>query len=31
MSDPETKDYFNDPAFMQKLQVIMQNPASAMT
>jgi len=31
MSDPETKDYFNDPAFMQKLQVIMQNPASALT
>lgn len=29
MQHPETKDLFNDPSFMQKLQTIMQNPALA--
>ena len=28
ISNPETKDYINDPSFMQKVQAIMQNPAS---
>lgn len=28
---PETKDMINDPAFMQKVQLIMQNPAAAQT
>jgi hypothetical protein len=26
---PETKDYISDPSFMQKVQMIMQNPAAA--
>jgi hypothetical protein len=26
---PETKDFINDPSFMQKVQMIMQNPAAA--
>lgn len=26
---PETKDMISDPAFMQKVQLIMQNPAAA--
>jgi len=29
MSHPETKDYFQDPSFMQKIQAIMQNPQLA--
>lgn len=29
MSHPETKEMFSDPSFMQKLQVIMQNPQMA--
>ena len=28
INDPETKDYIQDPAFMQKVQAIVQNPAS---
>jgi len=29
MQNPETKDLISDPSFMQKLQLIMQNPAAA--
>jgi hypothetical protein len=29
MQNPETKDLINDPSFMQKVQVLMQNPAAA--
>lgn len=29
MSHPETKEMFSDPSFMQKLQVIIQNPQMA--
>ena len=29
MQHPETKDLFQDPTFMQKLQTIMQNPQLA--
>lgn len=29
MSNPETKEMFSDPSFMQKLQMIMQNPQMA--
>ena len=28
ISNPETKDFIQDPEFMQKVQMIMQNPAS---
>ena len=28
ISNPETKEYINDPTFMQKVQTIMQNPAA---
>lgn len=28
ISNPETKDYIQDPEFMKKVQMIMQNPAS---
>ena len=28
ISNPETKDFINDPEFMQKVQMIMQNPAA---
>lgn len=27
-SNPETKQFLSDPAFMQKVQTIMQNPAA---
>lgn len=29
MQNPETKDLISDPSFMQKVQLIMQNPAAA--
>ena len=29
MQNPETKDLIGDPSFMQKVQLIMQNPAAA--
>jgi len=29
IQNPETKDFINDPTFMQKVQLIMQNPAAA--
>jgi hypothetical protein len=29
MQNPETKDMINDPSFMQKIQLVMQNPAAA--
>jgi hypothetical protein len=29
MQNPETKDLVSDPSFMQKVQLIMQNPAAA--
>jgi hypothetical protein len=29
LQNPETKDLVNDPSFMQKVQLIMQNPAVA--
>lgn len=29
MQNPETKDMINDPSFMQKLQLVLQNPAAA--
>lgn len=29
MQHPETKDMINDPSFMQKVQMVMQNPAAA--
>lgn len=29
MSHPETKDFMNDPSFMQKVQIIMKNPQMA--
>lgn len=29
MQNPETKDLISDPSFMQKIQLIMQNPAAA--
>lgn len=29
MQHPETKDMISDPSFMQKVQMIMQNPAAA--
>ena len=29
MQNPETKDLIGDPTFMQKVQLIMQNPAAA--
>lgn len=29
MSNPETKDFMNDPGFMQQVQMIMQNPQAA--
>ena len=28
---PQTKDFISDPAFMQKVQLIMSNPAAAQT
>lgn len=28
ISNPETKDFINDPTFMQKVQTILQNPAA---
>lgn len=28
ISNPETKDYINDPNFMQQVQMCMQNPAA---
>lgn len=28
ISNPETKDFINDPSFMQKVQTILQNPAA---
>ena len=31
MQNPETKDLIGDPTFMQKVQLIMQNPAAAQT
>lgn len=31
MQHPETKDMVSDPSFMQKVQLIMQNPAAAQT
>ena len=31
MQNPETKDLIADPTFMQKVQLIMQNPAAAQT
>lgn len=31
LQNPETKDLVSDPAFMQKVQLIMQNPAAAQT
>lgn len=27
LNDPETKEYLQDPGFMQKVQVLVQNPA----
>lgn len=29
MQNPETKDLISDPSFMQKIQLLMQNPAAA--
>jgi hypothetical protein len=29
LQNPETKDLVSDPSFMQKVQLIMQNPAVA--
>lgn len=29
MSHPETKDFINDPSFMEKVQIIMKNPQMA--
>lgn len=29
MQNPETKDLISDPSFMQKIQLVMQNPAAA--
>jgi hypothetical protein len=29
MQNPETKDLINDPSFMQKIQLLFQNPAAA--
>ena len=29
MGHPETKDFFNDPSFMLKIQAIMANPQLA--
>ena len=29
LQNPETKDLVSDPSFMQKVQLIMQNPAAA--
>lgn len=28
INDPETKDYIQDPVFMQKVQSLVQNPAN---
>lgn len=28
ISNPETKDFIQDPSFMQKVQTVMQNPAA---
>lgn len=29
ISHPETKDFIQDPAFMQKFQTVLQNPGAA--